>query len=70
MRLDPAKAVAARAEADKHHQEAVRQSRIKAQNLWHRRRPIAGTIAEDYLRNRGYRGPIPVTLGFLPRWCD
>jgi hypothetical protein len=70
VRLDPAKAMAPRAVADKHHQEAVRQSRIKAQNLWRRRQPIAGTIAEVYLRHRGYRGPLPPTLGFLPPWRD
>jgi hypothetical protein len=32
-----------------------------ARYLWSQRRPIAGTIAE-----RGYHGPLPETLGFLP----
>ncbi|MER9233641.1 toprim domain-containing protein [Mesorhizobium sp. M0622] len=39
----------------------------KALWLWRQRRPIAGSIAEAYLREvRGYRGPLPATLGFLP----
>ena len=38
-----------------------------ARQLWRRRQLINGTIAETYLRDvRGYRGPIPETLGFLP----
>ena len=45
--------------------------RAKAQWLWGRRKPIAGTIAEIYLREvRGYRGAIPATLGFLPARGD
>jgi hypothetical protein len=39
----------------------------KAAWLWSRRRPIAGSIAETYLRDsRGYSGPLPPTLAFLP----
>jgi hypothetical protein len=39
----------------------------KAQWLWSRRRPIAGTPAEIYLRcARDYGGPLPQTLAFLP----
>lgn len=39
----------------------------KAQWLWDRREPLAGSLAERYLREaRGYRGPLPNTLGFLP----
>jgi hypothetical protein len=35
--------------------------------LWHQRVPIAGTIAETYLRSaRAYGGPMQPTLGFLP----
>jgi hypothetical protein len=38
-----------------------------ARRLWRRRLPIRGTIAEAYLRDvRGYRGPLPDTLGFSP----
>jgi hypothetical protein len=39
----------------------------KAQWLWSQREPITGSIAETYLRStRGYGGPLPATLGFLP----
>jgi hypothetical protein len=35
--------------------------------LWSEREPIIGSIAETYLRSaRGYGGPLPATLGFLP----
>jgi hypothetical protein len=38
----------------------------KARWLWVQRRPLAGSIAETYLRKaRGYGGPLPATLGFL-----
>jgi hypothetical protein len=38
-----------------------------ARRLWRGRRPIRGSIAEVYLRDvRGYHGPLPETLGFLP----
>jgi hypothetical protein len=44
----------------------IEQSR-KATWLWQRRQPIVGSIAEKYLRNvRGYTGPLPPTLGYLP----
>src|SRR5437773_9583263 len=44
-----------------------RQQHEKAAWLWSRRRPITGTPAELYLRRaRGYSGPIPRTLAFLP----
>jgi putative DNA primase/helicase len=34
--------------------------------LWSQRKPIAGSIAERYLRQaRGYIGPLPATLAFL-----
>jgi hypothetical protein len=43
--------------------ESLRKSRW----LWSCRLPIAGSLAETYLRDcRGYRGRLPVTLGFLP----
>jgi Toprim domain len=42
-------------------------SRSKSQWLWASRKPLKGSIAEIYLREcRGYRGPLPPTLGFLP----
>ncbi|RWQ47091.1 toprim domain-containing protein [Mesorhizobium sp.] len=38
----------------------------KALWLWRQRRPVAGSIAEAYLRDvRGLRGLLPATLGFL-----
>jgi len=41
--------------------------RDKARWIWRQRRPIAGTVAEVYLRQaRGYGGMIPSTLGYLP----
>jgi hypothetical protein len=40
----------------------------KARWLWSRRQPIEGSPAEKYLRDaRAYRGPLPATLGFLPK---
>lgn len=45
--------------------------RLKALGLWRRRNSIANTPAETYLRDaRGYRGPIPATIGFLPASGD
>jgi hypothetical protein len=39
--------------------------------LWRRREPVVGSVAERYLREaRGYDGPIPATLGFLPPWGE
>lgn len=39
---------------------------VLAHWLWGRRRPIAGTPAETYLRRaRGISGPLPSTLGYL-----
>jgi len=47
--------------------EYERRQHEKAAWLWGRRRPIAGTVAERYLREaRGYSGSPPATLGFLP----
>jgi hypothetical protein len=42
----------------------------KARWLWSQREPIVGTIAETYLRARGYHGLIPETLAFLPASGD
>lgn len=39
--------------------------------LWGQRQPLAGSIAERYLRTvRGYGGPLPGTLAFLPARAD
>jgi hypothetical protein len=61
-----------REKADKEKAEEQRRrelaaSRSKSQWLWASRKPLKGSIAEIYLRDcRGYRGPLPATLGFLP----
>lgn len=48
-----------------------RRQRSKAAWLWSQRQPIANTIAERYLREaRGYDGPLPCTLAFLPPRAD
>jgi hypothetical protein len=62
--LKLAKARAAAAERDR----TVRAERLSlAQWLWRQRQPITGSVAERYLRDaRGYGGPLPATLGFLP----
>lgn len=62
-----------RAALQRAHAEAAERERVaaaerlqKAAWLWAQREPIAGTDAETYLReSRGYRGPLPSTLGFL-----
>ncbi|MBZ0139775.1 MAG: toprim domain-containing protein [Pseudorhodoplanes sp.] len=64
---DPAALAKARAEAQRFGAETAEAKRRKAQWLWGRRQPIAGTPAERYLREvRRYGGPIPATMGFLP----
>jgi hypothetical protein len=58
---------AARAEAAERECLSAAERLAKALWLWRQRQPIAGSIAETYLREaRGYRGTIPATLGFLP----
>ncbi len=51
-------------------EEAERRHRAErlslALRLWKRRQPVAGTVAETYLKHRGYHGPSLATLGFLP----
>ena len=47
--------------------EYERRQRDKAGWLWSQRKRITGTVAERYLRQaRGYPGPLPPTLAFLP----
>jgi hypothetical protein len=50
------------------HARAAAADRLRiALALWRLRQPPRGTIAETYLREaRGYGGPLPPTLGFLP----
>jgi hypothetical protein len=57
----------AKAAAAKHERFVAAKRLSTARWLWSRRQPIHGTIAETYLRDaRGYHGPIPPTLSFLP----
>jgi hypothetical protein len=64
---DPIKVAKARASAADR-DRALKSERLrKAQWLWSLRMPIAGSIAEVYMRRaRSYEGPLPATLGFLP----
>ena len=56
-----------RAELEKRIRAATAARLSKALALWRSRQPLCGSIAETYLRGpRGYRGPLPPTLGFLP----
>jgi hypothetical protein len=65
--IDPAAIARAKTEAAER-ARATRAERLsKAQWLWSRSRPLIGTVAERYLRDaRGYSGPLPATLRFLP----
>jgi Toprim domain len=64
---DPVKLVHARAEAAERERIAAAERLSKARWLWSKRQPIAGSIAETYLRQaRAFHGPLPATLGFLP----
>jgi hypothetical protein len=64
---DPLEVARAKAEAQRFAAAAVKTKRDKARWLWSQRRPIARSPAERYLRDaRGYGGPLPATLGFLP----
>jgi hypothetical protein len=66
-KLDPAKLAKARTEAMARERVAVIERQRVAGWLWSRRHPIAGSVGEIYLRRaRGYGGPLPATLGFLP----
>jgi hypothetical protein len=61
----------AKAKAAKHERFVSAKRLSTARWSWGRRQPIAGTIAETYLREaRGYQGPIPSTLSFLPASDD
>jgi hypothetical protein len=69
-RPSPAQAQRFRAEATKQ-RGLDRTERLSiARWLWSCRRPGPGSILETYLRARGYRGPIPRTLGLLPASTD
>jgi hypothetical protein len=64
----PAKSFAARSKPDT--DEAAKRLGI-ARHLWSKRRPIKGTPGERYLREaRGYDGPMPPTIAYLPAHGD
>jgi len=53
--------------APKSDDDHERRQRERARWLWSQRQPLTGTVAETYLRKaRGYTGPLPATLAFLP----
>lgn len=61
----------ARAVRERHAQVTAAERLQLAIHLWRMRRPLAGSIAERYLREaRGYGGPLPGTLAFLPARGD
>ena len=51
---------------DGNHDADERERQHRARELWHNCRPIGGTPAEAYLRNRGIRLELPPTLRFHP----
>ena len=66
-RVDRAVIAKAQAEAAEHARLSEAERVRAARWLWSQRRPIKGSIAEKYLREvRGYAGPLPATLGYLP----
>lgn len=60
LRADPAAEARRRAEDDADRDRRIRQAR----RLWAEAQPIAGTLAERYLRHRGIRGALPASLRF------
>jgi hypothetical protein len=64
---DPAKAQRVRAEMAERADMAAARQLAKAQWLWQQRHPPRPSLVETYLRDaRGFNGPLPATLGFLP----
>jgi hypothetical protein len=64
---DPVRLAKARADAAERDRVHKADRLAKARWLWSQRKPIAGTIAERYLRGaRRITCPLPPTLGFLP----
>jgi hypothetical protein len=55
-----------RREVERQAEEHRKERLGKARWLWRMSRPIEGTIAERYLRNRAITIPLPATLRFLP----
>jgi hypothetical protein len=70
-RIDPAQIAHAKVEAAERDRTTRAERLSKAQWLWSKSRPLIGTVAESYLRGaRGYDGPLPATLRFLPARGD
>jgi hypothetical protein len=65
-RPDPPVLERLRAEAAARERISITDRHVRALWLWNHRKPITGSIAEKYLRARGYAGALPGTLGFLP----
>jgi hypothetical protein len=61
----PDLAIFAQREAEQRKANAKRAQ--QAQRVWMRAQPIAGTVAEGYLRGRGITCPLPDTLRFDPQ---
>jgi hypothetical protein len=67
VHVDPVALERARVEAAERERQSSAERLSKARWLWSQHKPIIGSLAETYLRDvRGYDGPIPATLGFLP----
>ena len=67
QRLPTAKNPEAAAAHERERERDEQEQHETASWLWAQRRPIAGTIAERYLREaRGIASALPVTLAFLP----
>lgn len=64
--IDAARLDTLEREAEAHEAAERSKRRNLALYLWKRARPIAGTIAETYLRGRGISCELPATLRFLP----
>jgi hypothetical protein len=66
VHADPVALARAKQEAAEREKSSAVDRLSKARWLWSRRSPATGTIVETYLRSRGYSGPLPATIGFLP----
>jgi hypothetical protein len=70
-RIDPDAIARAKADAAERDRITKAERLSRAQWLWSRSLLLKGTIAERYLRDgRGYDGPLPATLRFLPARGD
>jgi hypothetical protein len=61
----PDPAISAQRKAEQRKADAKRAD--QAWRLWKSTQPIAGTVAESYLRGRGITCPLPETLRFDPQ---